>query len=132
MEEAGRSQAPGRSREADRESWGQRRDVALQGGRPGEGGHPSGRRARRWPDSDGGPETPVVRADLRGWLLREILAAGATAGAPGRRRGGAGRARPQGTPPPYPLRGDRAAPPRVPPPPPFPRVLAPPRHVVAG
>jgi Universal stress protein family len=80
VEEAGRSQAPGRSREADRGSWGQHRGVALQGGRPGEGDHPSRRRARRWPDSDGRPETPMVQTDLRGWLLRERLPAGEASG----------------------------------------------------
>src|SRR3712207_8988457 len=49
------------------------------------GGHPSRRRARRWPDSDGRPETPVVRADLRGWLLRERLPAGEATGSRGGR-----------------------------------------------
>src|SRR3712207_2712908 len=49
------------------------------------GGHPSRRRARRWPDSDGRPETPVVRADLRGWLLRERLPAGEASGSRGGR-----------------------------------------------
>lgn len=87
-EEARGPQAFGRSAAVNGvAARGEHRGVPLSGGEAREGGRSSRQRARRWPDLVGRPVASVVRADLRGGLLRKPFAPGESSGPRGERAG---------------------------------------------